>query len=77
MSTSLIRYNLITHSSYSHSYLITVLSTVDAQYQFEKIENEENYSQFVLHSTTDVFNQIRNLIELNNGTSITIQYGNY
>jgi hypothetical protein len=77
MSTSLIRYNLMTHSSFSHTYVVNILSSLEAEYRFQKIENEENYSQFEVYSTNETFQRVRDMVEQNNGTAITIQYGTY
>jgi transcriptional regulator len=71
------KYNLFTHSSYSHSFLIAKLEHYKAQYRFEVTEDSESYSRFEVVSSTDIFEIIKNVIEENNGTAITIQYGTY
>lgn len=71
------KYNLLTHSSYSHNYLETVLKSNNIQYSYMITENEESYSRFEVYSSIDIFNDLKALTELNNGTSITIQYGTH
>jgi type IV secretory pathway component VirB8 len=57
--------------------VVNILSSLETQYRFEKIENEENYSIFEVFSTNEVFQRVRDMVEQNNGTAITIQYGTY
>jgi hypothetical protein len=72
------RYNVSTHSQFSHNYVIALLSSNDVQYRVEYIHNEEVYSRFEIISSVDVFKLIRDLAqENNNGTSISIEYGSY
>lgn len=73
----MIKYNLLTHSNYSHTYLESVLKSKNIRFNYAIIENEESYSRFELYSDVDIFNDLRALTELNNGTSITIQYGTH
>lgn len=69
--------NLLTHSIFSHNYLLSVLESAKLQYNYTMTENEESYSRFTVVSSVDDFNKLRDLTEQNNGTSITIQYGAY
>lgn len=71
------KYNLFTHSSYSHTFLTQRLDALGAQYRFLLTEDEESYSRFEVVSSPEVFETMKNLIEENNGTAITIQYGTY
>lgn len=71
------KYNLFTHSSYSHSYLINKLNELGAQYRFTLEESEESYSRFEVISSQEIFETVKNLTEQNNGTAITLQYGTY
>ena len=77
MSENKLKYNLTTYSNFSHNYLIAVLSSNDIQYQYQMLETEESHSRFVVYSTVEMFNKIRDLIESNNGTAVSIEYGTY
>jgi len=71
------KYNLFTHSSYSHTFLLRMLDTMKVQYRFAITEDSESYSRFEVISSPEIFETIKNLVEENNGTAITIQYGTY
>ena len=71
------KYNLFTHSTFSHNYLVDRLNELGAQYRFVLVEDEESYSRFEVISSQEVFETIKNITEENNGTAITIQYGAY
>lgn len=78
MSQNQLRFNLTTYSQFSHNYLIAVLSSKDIPYTYESLMTEESYSRFTVHSTMEVFNTVKDLIESdNNGTAVSIEYGTY
>lgn len=68
-------YNVNTYTSFSHNHLIAVLSSNDAEYKYDVLESEEVYSRFIVRSGIDVFHLLKQLIDDNNGTSISIEYG--
>jgi hypothetical protein len=74
MNNQHIRYNLITHSAFSHTFLIQELTSNDLEFRFEKLENEESYSRFEVYGSSATYKLLRDLVELNNGT---LQYGAY
>jgi hypothetical protein len=47
------------------------------QYRFAITEDSESYSRFEVISSPETFETVKNLVEENNGTAITIQYGTY
>lgn len=71
------KYNLFSHSSYSHTVLVNKLNSLNAQYRYILVEDEECFSRFEVVSSPEVFEIIKNIAEENNGTAITIQYGTY
>ena len=71
------KYFLNTYSQFSHNHVIAILSSNDAQYRYDMLGNEELYSRFQVMSGMNVYNIIKELIEENNGTAITIEYGSY
>lgn len=77
MNNQHIKYNLLTHSAYSHTFLIQELTSRNMEFRFEKLENEETYSRFEVYSDSNAYKILREVVELNNGTSITLQYGTY
>lgn len=72
-----IRYYVTTYSYYSHNHLINVLSSLDALYKYDVLQSEEVYSKFVVESTLEAYNTIKQLMENNDGTAISIEYGPY
>lgn len=72
-----LKYYITTYSTFSHNYLIAVLSSNGAKYEFEQVQNEEVFSRFVVVSDINVYNTIKQIIEANNGTSLSIEYGAY
>lgn len=75
MSNSKITYFVTTYSHFSHNYLIATLSTTEAQYKYDILQNEEVYSKFMVSSDSSVYNIIKQLMENNDGTAISIEYG--
>ena len=71
------KYNLLTHSIFSHNHILSVLDSMKLQYSYLLVENEESYSRFEVISSVEDFNKVRDITEQNNGTAITIQYGAY
>ena len=71
------RYHVNTYSDFSHNHLIAILSSTDTPYRFEYLRNEEVYSRFEVRSNNEVYTTLKQLIEENNGTSISIEYGTY
>lgn len=71
------KYFVSTYSEYSHNYLIAILGSQQATYRFEKLQNEETYSKFEVICGIEVYNLLRNVIDQNNGTAISIEYGPY
>lgn len=69
------RYNLTTYTDYSHDFLLKVLNSTNAKYQFHVFRNDEIYSKFEVHSELEVYNRIKDIIENGNGTAISIEYG--
>lgn len=77
MSQDNIKYYLNTYTSYSHNHAIAALSSNNAQYTFEFLTNEEVFSRFQVMSDNETYNIVKELIQENNGTAITIEYGSY
>lgn len=75
MSNSQMKYFVTTYSHFSHNYLIASLSTTEAQYRYDMIQNEEVFSKFIVLSDSNVYNMIKQLMENNDGTAISIEYG--
>lgn len=71
------RYNLTTYSQYSHDHLVKVLSTKDVRYEYAVPQGEQYFSRFNVLSGVEVFDFIKNLIENNDGTAISLEYGTY
>lgn len=71
------KYYATTYSQFSHNHLIAVLSSTGAEYRYETLQTEESFSRFVVISDKEVYNSIRQLIDNNDGTSISIEYGSY
>lgn len=70
-----IKYYITTYSQYSHNHLIAVLSSNEAQYRYDVLQNEEVFSRFVAISDITIYNIVRQLIDNNDGTAISIEYG--
>lgn len=71
------RYHVNTYSGFSHNHLIAILSSTDTPYQYEYLQNEEVYSRFEVRSNNEVYTTLKQLIDENNGTAISIEYGTY
>ena len=74
---SKINYFLSTYSQFSHNYLLATLTANDADFETIYLQNEETYSKFVVWSDQPTYKVIRELVEENNGTAISIEYGPY
>ncbi len=72
-----IRYHINTYTSFSHNYVIALLSSKDADYRYSIMQSEEVYSRFEVYSDLNAFEQIRELSKDNNGTAFTIEHGTY
>lgn len=72
-----IKYYINTYSQYSHNYLVAILSSNGADYRYEQLQNEECYSRFVVITNLAIYNVVKQLIDNNDGTSISIEYGPY
>ena len=72
-----VRYHINTYTSYSHNYVIALLSSKDAEYRYNVMESEEVYSRFEVLSDLQAFEEIRELSKENNGTAFTIEHGTY
>jgi hypothetical protein len=70
-----LKYYLTTYSQYSHNHLIAILSSNGAEYRFDVLQNEEVYSRFLVISDITIYNIVRQLIDNNDGTAISIEYG--
>ena len=70
-----IKYYITTYSQYSHNHLIAILSSNEAQYRYDVLQNEEVFSRFVAISDITIYNIVRQLIDNNDGTAISIEYG--
>ena len=71
------RYNLTTYSQYSHDHLMKVLTAKSVRYEYVVPQGEQYYSRFNVLSNTEVFDFIKNLIDNNDGTAISLEYGTY
>lgn len=72
-----IKYYLNTYTEYSHNHAINVLVSNGAKYNFEYLRNEEVFSRFLVVSDLKVYDIVKELIQENNGTAITIEYGSH
>jgi hypothetical protein len=77
MNNDKLKYYITTYSQFSHNFLIATLSTNETEYHYEQPQNEEVFSRFVVVSDINVYNTIKQLIESNNGTALSIEYGAY
>lgn len=77
MNNNEIKYFATTYSHFSHNHFIAILSSLQAEYRYEELQNEEVFSRFVIISDIQVYNQVKELISNNDGTVISIEYGAY
>jgi len=71
------KYYVSTYTEYSHNYLIALLGSHSVQYKVTRLETEQTFSKFEVVSGIDIYNLLRNLMDQNNGTAISIEYGTY
>lgn len=74
---NLMKYYLSTYTSYAHNHLTAVLTSNDVKFNVEYLNTEETFSKFEVFSNEQVYKQVRQLIEEDNGTAISIEYGPY
>ncbi len=77
MNNPSIRYYISTYTSFSHNYVIALLSSNDAHYRFETPETEQGYSKFEVHSNQTTFNMLKEASQQNDGNAFTLEYGTY
>lgn len=70
-----INYYITTYTSFSHHHVSKLLAGTPASYTVDVALSDEYYSKFRVHSERDVFTQIREQAENNNGSAFTIEYG--
>lgn len=72
-----LRFVAMTHTNYSHSFLLNFLNQRVCKYEYELLQNEEVFSKFVILGDLELFTEVQRLIDINNGTSITLEHGIY
>ena len=77
MENDKMRYFITTYTSFSHTHVINLLSSNDAQYQYKDYPTEETYSRFEVLSDRYTFDVIREAASNNDGTAFTLEYGAY
>lgn len=77
MENDKMRYFVTTYTSFSHTHVINLLSSNDANYQYKEYPTEETYSRFEVLSDRYTFDIIREASTSNDGTSFTLEYGAY
>lgn len=78
MNKNIIRFNIITYTSFAHNYVIAILSTNEAEYRFNVDQSDQIYSRFTVLADYSMFDRIRDMItsNTNDGNAISIEYGN-
>ena len=75
--TDKMRYFITTYTSFSHTHVINLLSSNDAQYRFQDYPTEESYSKFEILSDRYTFEVLREASKENNGSAFSIEYGTH
>jgi hypothetical protein len=70
----MIKFRVTTYNLFTHTYVIQVITSSDAQFRQQLLENEEGYSIFEIYGDTTCFEKLRELMSENNGTSLSLQY---
>jgi hypothetical protein len=71
----MIEYRATTYESSTHTYVIQILTSTDSQFQQEIVQTEQMYGRFVIRSTKEVFERLRDLVNENSIYTITLEYG--
>lgn len=69
------QFHLTAYTPFSHNHIIALLSSNDAAYDFHIHDTSELYSRFRVVTDMETLRIIRDQIEQNDGTSISIEYG--
>jgi hypothetical protein len=75
--TDKMRYFITTYTSFSHTHVINLLSSNDAQYRYQDYPTEESYSKFEILSDRHTFEVLREASKENNGSAFSIEYGTH
>jgi hypothetical protein len=70
----MIKFRVTTYNLFTHTYVIQIITSSDAQFQQEVLDNEQGYSIFQVYGSSQCFEKLRELMSENNGTSLTLQY---
>jgi hypothetical protein len=70
-----IKYYITTYTSFSHNHVIAILSSNEANYRFDMLQTEQEYSRFQVYSNLRAFQMLREAAAENNGNSFTLEYG--
>ena len=71
----MIEYRATTYESSTHTYVIQILTSTDSQFNQEIVQTEQMYGRFIIRSTQEVFERLRDLVNENNIYTITLEHG--
>jgi hypothetical protein len=71
----MIEYRATTYESTTHTYVIQILTSTDSQFNQEIVQTEQMYGRFIIRSTQEVFERLRDLVNENNIYTITLEHG--
>jgi hypothetical protein len=71
----MIEYRATTYESSTHIYVIQILTSTDSQFNQEIVQTEQMYGRFIIRSSREVFERLRNLVNENSIYTITLEHG--
>jgi hypothetical protein len=71
----MIEYRATTYESSTHTYVIQILTSTDSQFNQEIVQTEQMYGRFIIRSTREVFERLRDLVNENSIYTITLEHG--
>lgn len=71
----MIEYRATTYESSTHIYVIQILTSTDSQFQQEIVQTEQMYGRFIIRSTQEVFERLRDLVNENSIYTLTLEHG--
>ena len=71
----MIEYRVTTYESSTHTYVIQILTSTDSQFQHEIVQTEQMYGRFIVRSSREIFEKLRNLVNENSIYTLTLEHG--
>ena len=71
----MIKFTATTYESSTHTYVIQILTSTDSQFNQEIVQTEQMYGRFIIRSTREVFERLRDLVNENSIYTITLEHG--